>query len=382
MKLTVSEKDKKTLMIFLVALIVFCSWYFGYRNINNMTVAMKEERNELTKKYDSLYPLYTEKDNYKSQTEKFEQSYEDLLELYPAGSSQEGMIVLAKAIEEDTGVEFSTLSMSEITPVYTFGQITSTNPSAMGQAVYSTDYVGNRVTLTMNYKATYDQGKGLISYLNSATDRKYTIDSMSMTYNETDDAMTGTIVLSTFDITGSDRTVPAVTVQNVPVGSSNLFTSDSFYSGSGAQGQEGDSIVSDYDIFLTASAFESDIDSVVVGLKNDALGKTLASASSNSTETVTVTVTGTAGNYRVSYKVGASTYPVDNYYDGAVLNCGDTLDMLIMSSARQSESDKAGAKINFVNSTDKELNVKIINDDVNTPRISVGTTTGSVRIYR
>ena len=234
----------------------------------------------------------------------------------------------------------------------------------------------------MNYKATYDQGKGLISYLNSATDRKYTIDSMSMTYNETDDAMTGTIVLSTFDITGSDRTVPAVTVQNVPVGSSNLFTSDSFYSGSGAQGQEGDSIVSDYDIFLTASAFESDIDSVVVGLKNDALGKTLASASSNSTETVTVTVTGTAGNYRVSYKVGASTYPVDNYYDGAVLNCGDTLDMLIMSSARQSESDKAGAKINFVNSTDKELNVKIINDDVNTPRISVGTTTGSVRIYR
>lgn len=238
MKLTVSEKDKKTLMIFLVALIVFCSWYFGYRNINNMTVAMKEERNELTKKYDSLYPLYTEKDNYKSQTEKFEQSYEDLLELYPAGSSQEGMIVLAKAIEEDTGVEFSTLSMSEITPVYTFGQITSTNPSAMGQAVYSTDYVGNRVTLTMNYKATYDQGKGLISYLNSATDRKYTIDSMSMTYNETDDAMTGTIVLSTFDITGSDRTVPAVTVQNVPVGSSNLFTSDSFYSGSGAQGQE------------------------------------------------------------------------------------------------------------------------------------------------
>ena len=327
-----------------------------------MTVAMKEERNELTKKYDSLYPLYTEKDNYKSQTEKFEQSYEDLLELYPAGSSQEGMIVLAKAIEEDTGVEFSTLSMSEITPVYTFGQITSTNPSAMGQAVYSTDYVGNRVTLTMNYKATYDQGKGLISDL--------------------DDAMTGTIVLSTFDITGSDRTVPAVTVQNVPVGSSNLFTSDSFYSGSGAQGQEGDSIVSDYDIFLTASAFESDIDSVVVGLKNDALGKTLASASSNSTETVTVTVTGTAGNYRVSYKVGASTYPVDNYYDGAVLNCGDTLDMLIMSSARQSESDKAGAKINFVNSTDKELNVKIINDDVNTPRISVGTTTGSVRIYR
>ena len=56
--------------------------------------------------------------------------------------------------------------------------------------------------------------------------------------------------------------------------------------------------------------------------------------------------------------------------------------MLIMSSARQSESDKAGAKINFVNSTDKELNVKIINDDVNTPRISVGTTTGSVRNYR
>lgn len=382
MKLTISEKDKKTIMIFLIAVIVFCSWYFGYRNINEMTISMKSERDELTIKYKSLYPLYTQKDDYKKQAEEFTKEYEKLMELYPAGSSQEGMIILAKAIEEDTGVEFSTFSMSDITPVYTFGQIGSTNPAALGNAVYSTDYVGNKVTLTMNYTTTYEKGKQLVSYLNSSEDRKYSIDSMNMVYNETDDALTGTLVLSTYDITGSDREKEETAVRNVPVGSDNIFVSDSFLAGGSYGGAEGDSIITNYDFFLMANAFESDMDSVVVGMANDALGKTIAAASSNSTENVTITVTGTAGNYKVSYKVGANTYPVENYYDGAVLNCGDTLDLLIISSARLSESDKSGAKVNLVNSTDKELSVKIINDDVNTPRISVGTTTGTVRIYR
>ena len=133
---------------------------------------------------------------------------------------------------------------------------------------------------------------------------------------------------------------------------------------------------------MMVSAFSSDNDSVVVGLANDALGKTIASSSSNSVESVTITVSGKSGDYKVSYKVGSTTYPVENYFEGASFNAGNTIDLLIMSSQKNSAEDKAGAKINLINNTDKDLNVKIINDDADSPRVTIGTTTGSIKMYR
>lgn len=382
MKLTMTERDKNLVKIILIALIIFCSYYFGYRNISEMHENMKQERDDLTAKYKSLYPLYADREDYKDETEEYIEDYQNLLLQYPGGTTQEGMMVLAKSIEEDTGVWFNTFSMSDVTPIYTFGQITSSNPSNLGAGVYSTDYVGHKVTLTMNYTTTYEKGKKLIKYLNSRDDRKYTIDSINMQYSNTDDEMTGTLVLSTYDITGGDREFPVTNIQTVPIGSDNIFVSNNFYSGSDYNEAEGDGIINNYDIFMMVSAFSSDNDSVVVGLANDALGKTIASSSSNSVESVTITVSGKSGDYKVSYKVGSTTYPVENYFEGASFNAGNTIDLLIMSSQKNSAEDKAGAKINLINNTDKDLNVKIINDDADSPRVTIGTTTGSIKMYR
>lgn len=382
MKINISERDRNILMILLVALIVFCSYYFGYKNINEMTVQTRTEKDELTQKYKSLYPMYSEMDSYVNETKKYVDEYDELMEKFPNGSTQEGMIVLAKSIEEDTDVWFSSLSMSDVTPIYTFGQIASSNPNALGANVYTSDCIGNKVTLTMSYSVTYEKGKKLIEYLNTAIDRKYAIDSMSMSYNEAEDNLSGSIVLSTFDITGSNREFPITSVRNVPVGTGNLFSSTSFAAGGVYNAAEGDGIINDYDIFVMANAYQSDMDSVVVGLANDALGKTVSSTSSNAIENVTLTVTGKNGDYKVSYKVGATTYPVDNYFDGASFVPGDTLDLLIMSSKKTTTEDKSGAKINIVNNSDKELNIKIINDDVESPRITFGTTTGAVKLFR
>jgi type IV pilus assembly protein PilO len=203
-----------------------------------------------------------------------------------------------------------------------------------------------------------------------------------MTYNDAVDQLAGTLVLSTYDVTGSGRESQDVAVHNVPIGTNNIFSSGSFSADNSYNEAEGDSIINDYDIYVMANAYASDSESVVVGTAKDALGKTVASSNSNSVESVTITVTGVNGNYKVSYKVGATTYPVDNYFDGADLNVGDTLDLLIMSSSRLSTEDKAGAKINIVNSSDKQLNIKVLNDDASNPRISFGTTTGSIQLFR
>lgn len=382
MKLNLTEKNKNIFKVILIVAILFASYNYGYLNLSQMNEEMKAEKDALTAKYKTLYPLYTQRDEYKKQAASLTEEYEEMIARYPANTTQESLILLAKSIEEDTDVWFSTLSMTDPIGIYNFGRVMSTNPLGSGGAVYSSDNVGRQSTMTMNYSTTYENGKKLIEYLNTNNNRKFTIDSATMTYTEVEDQLSGTIVVSTYDVAGSGREYENVSVHNVPVGTKNIFVSNSFLAGSDYNPEEGDSIINNYDIYAMTGSFSTDADTAVVGLANDAFGKTVTATSSNSVENVTLTISGKNGEYKVSYKVGSMTYPAENYFEGATLNCGDTLDMLIMSSARDGKEDKAGIKLNVVNNSDKELNIKIINDDENNPRVTMGTNTGSIKLYR
>jgi hypothetical protein len=103
-------------------------------------------------------------------------------------------------------------------------------------------------------------------------------------------------------------------------------------------------------------------------------------AEGNSVQSVTIVVSGTNNNYKVSYKLGDKMYPADNYFEGADFNCGDSIDLLVISSDRTGTEDKSSVKINITNSTDKAVNLFVYGDDAKSPRVSLGTTSGTVNV--
>jgi hypothetical protein len=371
--LQIGTQERILLMLLMIVALLFCAYYFGYKNINAATLEVKEEKNALMERYQALYPLAQNKDQYIKETEVLNDEYDSILNSYATGTTQERMIMLVKSFEENTDVWLSTLSMSDITPNYTFGQVMSTNPSGDGGRAYVTDMVGHQTTLTMNYSSNYDNLKKLIDYINTYEGEKFTIDSLSIASGGEGD-VSGSIVVSAYDVQGSDRTYDNVSIYDVALGNTNPFVSKltSLLATS--------SIVSNYDLYVSVLPFETGTSNVAVGLNKDALNEHGLDVEGNSVQSVTIVVSGTNNNYKVSYKLGDKMYPADNYFEGANFDCGDSIDLLVISSERTGTEDKSSVKINITNSTDKAVNLFVYGDDSKNPRVSLGTTSGSVNV--
>ena len=139
-------------------------------------------------------------------------------------------------------------------------------------------------------------------------------------------------------------------------------------------------VVSDYDLFVAVHPYEAGKNNVSLGLNKDALGENTLGAEGNALQNITITVNGKNGKYKVSYKLGDQMYPAENFAAGADFDCGDSIDLLVISSARTGSDDKSAAKINLVNGSDKAVNLFVYGDDSKTPRVALGTTSGTVNV--
>ena len=104
-------------------------------------------------------------------------------------------------------------------------------------------------------------------------------------------------------------------------------------------------------------------------------------SNNNAVENVTMKFAGSDGKYTVSYRIGDKQYPAQNYQSGAEISPQGTLDLLIMSSQRVSDSDKSGVNLTLENESDMTLNVKVTNDDTTSPRVNISNKTGKIILY-
>ena len=289
--------------------------------------------------------------------------------------------MLLKEIEDRTGAWISQAGLAQTEEIYTFGEVTTSNPYAEeGSKVYHSDYVGNKTTLTLTYQATYDQFKDMINYINGYK-YKFTIDSISMSYTAETDSVSGSLVLTQYAITGGDRKFNNVNITNVLNGTDNIFHSGIFSGGENLSTENGDNIIVEYDYYFSLQADGSDMDPVVFGPKNDSTGSATVSAAGNEMQDAYVRFFGENGEYYVQYSVGDKKYPAAAYDDGQLMLPGEELSMLVISSKRSGNDDKSGVNATIVNDTDMTLKIKIANEDGGNPRFVLKDYTGDVVVY-
>ena len=142
------------------------------------------------------------------------------------------------------------------------------------------------------------------------------------------------------------------------------------------------SYLTNYDLYLIVNRTGADKDSVICGQSGDITNQTVASSNSGGIENVTIKITGTEGDYKVSYQVGNSQYPVENYAEGAPFICGNAIDLLIISSERGIDNDTSEINLFIKNESDLAVNAAIVNDDVENPRININNVEGAVTFYQ
>lgn len=376
MSFKISEKELKILFIVAIAAIVALA-FWGNKRLSAGNEQTEAKISELNTRYDDLKSKNAQKKKYTSDTEKYTDMYANILKKYGNGLDQEHMIMTLKAAEEETGAWINQVTLAGVSSIYTFGNVTSTNPAYLGQKVYMSDLIGVNSVLNIGFEGTYDQIKDLIKYINT-NESKAVINNVAMTYSGA--IVTGTMQLKLHGIVGSEREYADLVLKNVALGTDNIFNSSTFENSLG-DADYGDKIKNDYDVFLMLNAKDSDMDSVSIGLRNDIDGSKTLTENSNGIEKVSIRITGEKGAYRISYRIGNTAYPEDDYITGAEFTCGETLDLLIIGSKRIDTNDNAGAKLTIINSSDLVLNYKVINDDPVEPRFTLEKSTGLVMEY-
>ena len=378
MTLKVSDRDKKLLLVLLIVIVIAGSVkLFDILSTNNQDY--NSELRTLKNKYTSLNVMNMNRENYLLDTEVSLTVRDALLAGYNTNITQEQVLIFLGMVEKNTGVWLKQMSFTNVDSMYTFGTVTSSNPDTSGEKVYSSDYKGISTQLSLSYECLYEDFKKVLTYLEEFG-KKVTVNNVSFSYSESTDIVSGTMQVTLYAITGSDRPVEDVFIKDVPVGTDNIFSSDTFKTIT-SDSTYRDKIITDYDLFLIMNQVGSDMDTVAVGQAGDPSNETVVTSDTEGVENITIEVSGEAGSYKVKYKVGSSAYPADNYNAGAPLVCGDTLDLLMISKPRMGDKDNSLANVTIVNNSDLPLNVAVINDDIENPRIKIEKTEGVVLFF-
>ena len=374
-----SDRDKKLLIGLLIVAILGGSWWLSGK-IKTENEKYKTEYEELKVRYNDLETKNAYRATYQKDTETNTTLFNQVMSSFNTSLSQEQTLLFLTAVEKNTGVWLSQTSLNTVSQVYTFGKLGSSNPSKRGQKVYDTDNVGITTTSNVSYQCTYDQLKDVLTYLRE-NGKKVTINSMSYSYAAATDTVSGTMALTFYSIAGSDRPPMNTDINDVFIGTDNIFVSDTFVPSASTDSTK-DKILTNYDMYLIVNKQGADKESVICGQSGDINGQSVITSNTEGHETVTIKVTGREGSYFVSYQVGARQYPAENYDIGASFICGDSIDLLIMSSARGGMTDANEISLKIINETDLTVNAAIIGDDAQTPRVNVDETSGTVVFYQ
>lgn len=377
----ISDRDKKILYVLAAIAVIFCGWFFGYRNISAKTKSLEKEIDQLKVQSNELKTMVAQSDTYRNDTMKYEANYKKYLKMFDNGYSQEHSIMFIKDIENSTGAWISQIGLGQTENIYTFGQPQSTNPRKQGQAAYESDYLGYKTSLTLAYQASYSTFQDMIDFINSYKS-KCTIDTLSMSYSSDGDMVSGSMVVSQFAVTGADRPFRQDNYGPVIYGTDNIFMSSTFIPGTDANKANGDNIISDYDYYISLLPPGSSQDSVILSQKGDISGEKTVSYNENDVTEAYIRFFQKDGQYYVQYSIGDSEYPEYNFGDGKMFIPGTELSMLVMSSSRGGEEDNVGVKATIVNETDMPLNIKVSNDDSGKPRFEVEDYTGEVNLFK
>ncbi|MDD6798544.1 MAG: hypothetical protein PUE71_09685 [Clostridia bacterium] len=381
MSFEISDRDKKLLMVLLAVVIVIAAYMLGYQKFAEKTLLYQNESAKLHTVQKDLIEKTQNRAKYEADTAEFKKIYNSVFANYSSSINQDDSLEFLNKVEKITGAWIKGVTFSEATNIYTFGQVRSSNPSANGTSVYKSDYKGYKTTLTISYEAEYSQWKQMINYINNYFS-KNAIESMSMSYNVEDGTVTGTISIATYAVVGGDRKHVSPSFA-LPVGTDNIFNSSVFDSTRiDMSDTTGDYILSNYDYYILLNSANADVDSCIIGKKNDMSRNSVLTANSNGQLDVSVRFFGTAGAYKVQYKIGDKTYPLTDYNAGVAFEPGNTLDMLIMSSPRIDSSDTGNINLSVTNDTDMPLNIKICNDDTKSSRVKITNRTGDITIYQ
>lgn len=217
---TISNRDKKLLLIVGSILVIVVAYFAINMKLEVLNDKYNAQITKLEKQAKDLEEKTRNEDKYISDTNEYNQETSNILSNYSAGNTRPYVLNFLNTIEQTTGIWLRSVAFQTPATIYTFGTLTPSNPT--GETNYSTDMKGCSQGLIVSYEGSYEEWKNFISYVNSYFS-KNTIDTISASYDEASGVVSGTVTITMYYITGTDRDFIEPEFSDISTGKTNVF---------------------------------------------------------------------------------------------------------------------------------------------------------------
>jgi hypothetical protein len=363
---------------------------------------------ELQARLDELQVKEADREEYLAKTEEYNNGFDEILESFPADLNQEVTIMFMQGIKDDNDFDISSLGLGEKTNFYTLGlnggdasletdasadtatseeTTEATTEAATDTALVEGEYVDSsayncyKADFPINYTGSYDALKDVIAYVDTYQDRM-TVNSVDISYDAEADEYSGSLQLACYSIESDSRPERKLELNDVEIGVDNIFQGGSG-SGSGSSDSslnkyddnDGASIESNYDFYAMLNPATSDVSAKVVGQNGTGKESSVISNSDDSVSTLSFEFYEKDGKNYCKYTLDTTSYEAE-------VTSAEDIKLLLQSSSRKDDNDNVGIRVTINNTTSLPVYVKVSGDDATSPRVTVASKTGSVKVYK
>ena len=249
--MSISERDKKILIVFVGILIFALVYYFPIRSYTEDAEKLNTENVGLTAKLAELEAKVARESEIKAETTNYEADTLAMVAKFPSFLQVENEIMDIVGLEKELKVEVPLITVN--TPVEVKGSdtpeaettqappqevATEEAPEAAPEEASTTEapvadetgvapaaankYKLYDMSTNINYKGGYDSLKKFLDKIAKSTDKK-SINSVSLTFDNKTGNLDGNIVYDSYFLVGSDRPYEEIITKTIRHGTKNIF---------------------------------------------------------------------------------------------------------------------------------------------------------------
>ena len=223
----IPRKQLKLILVLATLLLLACSYFFGFNKFNRMADDLKKENKTLLAHKNELLEKSLKREAMIDEINSMRDEYEALLHTFPSGLSQDKSIIFIYNLAGNSNMKIKSIGLSEGEIFYSPSGASMQNAGSVNapdtvQAVDGEDMLGYKTKVIISYSSTYEGLKKCIGYINDYKDRM-SIESFNAAFDQANGLLSGTMVISLYALSGTDRPAEDVIIDSVPIGTENIF---------------------------------------------------------------------------------------------------------------------------------------------------------------
>lgn len=206
-------------IINLISLLIFViSYMYIFKGYEKKAADIYSEIGAIKKQIEIKMDKISRKDETIAATENMEAQIQHILQRFPVNISKIDNLLFIKQMEKDLNMNLKMLEITSSKSFYNTGLAAKSQTRADEPATMT----GYESTIALNFNTDYKGLKKMVDYIVNYPNRT-SIDSLSISRDDTARALIGSIVIKRYALSGTGKSYEEPVIDGISIGTSDIF---------------------------------------------------------------------------------------------------------------------------------------------------------------